>query len=363
MGFVKKYRPTIFVITLLILFAVVIGVIVAREMAAAQLSNSSNSISTSHSAQNHIPNAKPTHQVSVGTNNASSPWNLTSYSTPKDILYGNGWSYFSGNDPTKGYVDYVDQLTAQSLNMLQIGTSGQEYVQLSSIAGSPPKSIRIFSNQTFTGGLFLFDILHMPSGPGSWPAIWLVGPNWPLNGEIDILEGTNGFGNNTSTLHTQDRCIMIEDGLPMDCSHLVSRTGCNSVATAPNTFGEGFNSVQGGIYAMEWIAQSNGHIKIWFFQRDSIPIDIINGKPLPDTWPTDSGAYSYFPFGKNCRYSNFASHTIVINIDFCGTWAGSVFNAQTGMNQGCANFVSNHPSALQNDYFQIYGIKVFNKAS
>ena len=43
--------------------------------------------------------------------------------------------------------------------------------------------------------------LTAPSGQGSWPAFWLVGPgSWPQGGEVDIMERVNG----ENTLHTSN---------------------------------------------------------------------------------------------------------------------------------------------------------------
>jgi hypothetical protein len=50
----------------------------------------------------------------------------------------------------------------------------------------------------------------MPTGPGTWPAYWLVGDNWPNNGEADILEGVDGDKFNHFTLHTKNGCRMSE---------------------------------------------------------------------------------------------------------------------------------------------------------
>jgi hypothetical protein len=41
------------------------------------------------------------------------------------------------------------------------------------------------------GSVWLFDVLHLPYGCSVWPAIWSHGTEWPLNGEIDIIEGVN----------------------------------------------------------------------------------------------------------------------------------------------------------------------------
>ena len=72
-------------------------------------------------------------------------------------------------------------------------------------------SVRIHSNDKFNDGLFIFDLDHMPTGPGTWPAYWLCGQNWPNNGEIDILEGVDGNNFNSMTLHTNEGCYMPDD--------------------------------------------------------------------------------------------------------------------------------------------------------
>lgn len=45
-------------------------------------------------------------------------------------------------------------------------------------------SVRIISDNTYTHGLFVLNLTHMPWGCGTWPAFWLLGPDWPSNGEI-----------------------------------------------------------------------------------------------------------------------------------------------------------------------------------
>lgn len=74
--------------------------------------------------------------------------------------------------------------------------------------GRGRQSVRLSSKAAYNGGLFIHDLVHMPVGPGTWPAYWFVGPDWPNNGEADIIEGIGGNTRNAITLHTADGCTM-----------------------------------------------------------------------------------------------------------------------------------------------------------
>lgn len=51
--------------------------------------------------------------------------------------------------------------------------------------GGPGRpAVRLISDNTYTHGLFILDLNHMPYGCGTWPAYWLLGPDWPTQGEI-----------------------------------------------------------------------------------------------------------------------------------------------------------------------------------
>jgi beta-glucanase (GH16 family) len=49
------------------------------------------------------------------------------------------------------------------------------------------------------------------SGLGYWPAFWMLGPgDWPMSGEIDMLEDVNGLSEHSATLH----CGNLNDANP-----------------------------------------------------------------------------------------------------------------------------------------------------
>ena len=86
-------------------------------------------------------------------------------------------------------------------------------------AGRGRPSVRIETKARYNSGLFIYDIDHMPTGPGSWPAFWAYGGNWPNNGEIDILEGVNENTFNYMALHTRQGCSMSQNDNTLFSGH------------------------------------------------------------------------------------------------------------------------------------------------
>lgn len=120
-----------------------------------------------------------------------------------------GWSFFTAADPTAGYVQYVDKATAQKNGLISTSGGaaymGVDYTSKLNPNGVGRQSVRITSDRSFTEGLFIADIEHMPGSIcGAWPAWWTVGGSWPSNGEIGMaLLSKNLIENyeaNTTTL-------------------------------------------------------------------------------------------------------------------------------------------------------------------
>lgn len=276
----------------------------------------------------------------------------------------------STQDPTDGYVTYVDSSTASSLNLtyasssravLRVDTSdaddsssdsssssssssstsstssnnGQSSSNQGGQQGGGPgrrdttsssgrNSVRVTSKTTYDKGLFIFDVYHTPHGCGTWPALWLTDvDNWPSNGEIDVMEAVNlADSGNQMTLHTASNCEMNHKRKQTGTTTYENcywdandESGCG-VKSNESTFGEDYNSAGGGVMALEW--RSAG-IRVWNFMRGSVPDDITNNNPDPSTW---GEANADFPDTGCDIDSHFKNQTIIINIDLCGSWAG-----------------------------------------
>ncbi|TIA16021.1 alcohol oxidase, partial [Aureobasidium pullulans] len=124
--------------------------------------------------------------------------------------------------------------------------------------------------------------------------LWMSGPTWPIGGELDILEGVNtnprnkitGYTNATGSC-TNSQVIISSNLTSTDCTDLED-TGCSMSSSSTASYGTGFNTNSGGVYATEWTEQTG--IRVWFFPRSSIPSDIISGKPEPNTWGIPAAA-------------------------------------------------------------------------
>ena len=107
------------------------------------------------------------------------------------------------------------------------------------------------------------DSVHMPAGCATWPAFFSNGPNWPSDGEVDIVEGINDYTNDQSTAHTNPGCSLPNTNSSSlgitgtviggtDCDALQNgNTGCGIRSSQTNSFGAAFNANGGGVYAGE----------------------------------------------------------------------------------------------------------------
>ncbi|KAG9309025.1 glycoside hydrolase family 16 protein [Chiua virens] len=259
------------------------------------------------------------------------------------------WTFFTGNDPTGGNVNYVSMDDAQSQGLAYVDSSDNTLVlavdSTSDVsAGGNRNSVRITSNDDYTGGLFILDAVAMPVGCGTWPSFWTNGPNWPEGGEIDIIEGVNDQANNQMTLHsgTSNACTIDSSNkgsgqvLNKNCySNQTSDSGCSIKDPSTSSFGYGFNAANGGVFALQWDASTG--MSMWHFSRSSIPSDISGGSPTPSNWGEATGFWS----ASTCNISaNFYSHAIIIDTTICGNWAGSEYS-QSGCSGTCSQMVSN----------------------
>ncbi|OQN95825.1 hypothetical protein B0A48_18110 [Cryoendolithus antarcticus] len=281
------------------------------------------------------------------------------------------FSFFTAGDPTHGFVDYIDQSSASDGGLINVTSSsvymGVDYTNVATSAGR--QSVRITSNKSYNSGLVILDLEHMPGGIcGTWPAFWMVGPDWPSNGEIDIIEGVNDQSVNDMTLHTGPGCTISDNGgfsgeiTTKDCDVNAAgqdtNAGCQIKTDDTNTYGSGFNANKGGVYATEWTESA---ISIFFFPRGSIPSDISGGSPDPSGWGKPLAS-----FQGGCDISSmFKEQQIVFDTTFCGDWAGNTWSSSSCSSKAatCNAFVQNNPSAFADAYWTVNSLKVYQAGS
>eukprot|EP01091_Cochliopodium_minus_P008689 TRINITY_DN2010_c0_g1_i2.p1 TRINITY_DN2010_c0_g1~~TRINITY_DN2010_c0_g1_i2.p1 ORF type:complete len:252 (-),score=77.67 TRINITY_DN2010_c0_g1_i2:86-841(-) len=241
--------------------------------------------------------------------------------------------------------------------------------------GRGRNSVRINTFKAYNRGLFVIDLDHMPWGCGTWPAFWLVGPNWPNGGELDIIEGVNINEVVQTSAHTSNNCIQSKSTSKFNgywanketnssnpatncyvyASDEYFDTGCAIFSKQNNTYGKDFNRNGGGVYVLEW---TNDFIRSFFFTHSNIPNDLTINNPNPSTWGMP---YAYFELGTYCPSSHFSNMNIVFDLTFCGSWAGSVFASDCKKNVTCNSYVQNEPSEFQDAFWSIKYVKVFTQ--
>ncbi|KAF4615089.1 hypothetical protein D9613_003286 [Agrocybe pediades] len=284
------------------------------------------------------------------------------------------WDFFEGDDPTHGTVHFVNRSFAEDNGLIsfneQDGTVVMKADDFTTLPmGVNRSSVRISSQQLYTTGLFILDLRRAPWGCAIWPAFWTlgVGPTWPQNGEIDILEGVHDNEHNQIAFHTNPGCMYDPNAtftgtIPGDPSE-ANRTncdasarqnsGCDVVEWSQASYGPFFEQQGGGVLAMKW---DENDISVWSFFRAAVPTDITAGTPNPSTWGLPSARL----MNTMCDIPNFfANHTIVFDITFCGDWAGNSY-ATTNCPGTCLERLMD-PANFVNATWSINSLKVYRK--
>ncbi|CAO2658729.1 Nn.00g064520.m01.CDS01 [Neocucurbitaria sp. VM-36] len=298
------------------------------------------------------------------------------------------FNFFSGTDPTHGFVRYQSEASARSQGLVTVSNNSVYIgVDYKSKAPNGRASVRLESKKLYQKGLFVLDLAHMPSSTcgepdcqkrwrseakspnslsaiGTWPSFWTWGSEkpWPELGEIDIIEGIHTNTVNAMSLHTADGCAIDGKGSlgtsrTLDCyitaPGQTSNAGCAIQSSSTSSFGTPFNAAGGGVYATEWTSQ---FIKMWFFPRNAIPVDLKSGDTVdPTKWGTPQAS-----FQGSCDFDKrFGKQQIVLDTTFCGDWAGAVWDSCKGVGRDCNTYVANNPEAFRESYWMVNYLKIF----
>ena len=141
---------------------------------------------------------------------------------------------------------------------------------------------------------------------------WMVGSSWPSNGEIDIMEGINANGKNQMTLHSSPGCNVTvgqygqtgTSGSSNQCGAGGGYNGCTVFASSSTSYGTGYNTAGGGVYALKWASDS---IKIWQWNKGKVPADVTAGAPKPTGWGVPAASFAGCAFDSYFKQMNIVS--------------------------------------------------------
>ncbi|KAH7105114.1 glycoside hydrolase family 16 protein [Auriculariales sp. MPI-PUGE-AT-0066] len=296
------------------------------------------------------------------------------------------WSFYGFWDNlTSGDVEYLNRTDAFSSKLVSISPQGNAIIRVDNATNVPwnykRNSIRIESDDLYDfGTLWVFDINHLPYGCSVWPSIWTHGEDWPIGGEIDIIEAVNFMKVNQMTLHTLDGCMRADksgswgDVGGKNCS---TPAGCTIKDKNPSSYGAPFAQAGGGVWATQFDIAG---VYIWFWSRANVPDSLKSGDHSKVDISKWGAPFASYP-STNCDMAKyFTKQKIILNISLCGNWAGlpAVYNTtcSTGKNplgnpnvpanslQRCylENVVGPGSPRYDNAYFDINAIRAYTTA-
>ena len=295
------------------------------------------------------------------------------------------FDFFNEPDPNQGAVKFLSLPQAAQAQIAGFIPNQSNAVYLgvdnsARPAGGVRGSVRLNSKKFYRHGLFVADVAHMPGGTcSSWPSFWMVGRQWPRDGELDIIEGVNTQSNgNIMTLHTGPNCamknttgaksdafsgVMATSDCDINAPGQLHNAGCSIQDSRPESFGAAFNKNGGGVFAVEWTSQA---IQVWSFARNAVPADLAAGSttsPDPTKWGVPAAA---FQGSDQCNIDNtFQEMQIVIGATLCGDWAGTTVEWAKAPECAkaaptCEDFVRNNAGAFDEAYWAINSIRTYN---
>jgi hypothetical protein len=304
-------------------------------------------------------------QMQLATNYSGSAFfDLWNYKVGNDVK--NFW----GDPANEGVVNFTDQAFAQQQQLLYVNPAGNVIARVDNFTSGVGNSsyvrnsVQLLSQDFITpGSLVIMDAVHMPFGCAVWPAFWMTGgANWPLHGEIDIVENVNLATTNAYSLHTEDGCMasnqvaMTGDLVATDCFNGTNfDEGCK-VVDSTLSYGSGFAENGGGAFAFLW---NDDGIQIWFFTRSVIPSDLATANPNPAGWGTPTAFYP----SSTCDFPKFfGPQTMILEIDVCGNFAVDDWGTCSTLAANCTDVVPD-PSVFDDAYFEIRYITVFSNST
>ncbi|ORY30224.1 concanavalin A-like lectin/glucanase domain-containing protein [Naematelia encephala] len=311
---------------------------------------------------------------------------LASATTYPRIESWSGDGFFDGftfpastyDNTTNGDVFWA---TAQNTSLLYVNDAGRVILKVdnttSVVYNDKRYAPKLLSKTAYPPGtVWVMDAVHMPYGCSVWPAFWTQGLNWPLGGEIDIMEGINQVTTNQIALHTEGQGCLASTSNTASFSGTVGQTNCSTAAnedegcivttTDQSSYGEGFAAAGGGVYVAEYAEDA---IRVWFLSREAVPSSLTANTTSLDTSTLGEPVAEYL--SSTCDFSTyFTSQILTIDITLCGDFAGvpALLAETCPALQGDATcyttyVINDQQATYANAYFEINYVAVYQASN